>query len=111
LRRLLLERLSNDLRAAGELGLAFLMTAGVASCGGTETIGGDGGGGVDGEVSDAGADREFIEAAQCDGNCGIEAAQEAGELIDGAVIEAAQEAGAHDGGMATEAASFEGGKP
>jgi hypothetical protein len=108
LRKLLLDRLSNDLRAAGELGLAFLMTAGVASCGGTEIADKDGGG--DGEVSDGAADhQQFVEAAECDGGCVGEAAQEGGQDFDVVVTESVGHDAGPDG-EAFEAAMFEGGK-
>ncbi len=94
-RKHLLDRVLSEVRTAGELGLAFLMTAGVASCGGTTTSGLDGG--PEASQDGSGVDHPGIEAAQDAGH--PEAAQEASvdSGTDGAAVEAAQEAGGHDG--------------
>jgi hypothetical protein len=79
LRRHLLDRVLGNLRAASELGLAFLMTAGVASCGGEELGGGKG------------AD------AETDGNNDDHHAVMEGLPFEGGVTEAAMVDGGPDG--------------
>jgi len=97
----LLSRLSSDLRSAAEVGLAFLVTAGVASCGGQTTTG------TPGSKNDAASDGGVKCTPQ---TCAVEAAQIDGGVVegishlDGTFVEAAQ----IDGGV-VEAASFEGG--
>ena len=107
LRKRFVRQLKNDLRVAGELGLAFLLTAGVVGCGGTTVPAGDAGI-KDSSAKDArpGFDGAVVEAAQIEGGVrrdagiGVEAAH-----VEGGVVEAAQV----EGGIVTEAAQVEGG--
>src|ERR1700689_5018327 len=93
LRRRLLGRLLGEARVVGELGLAFLMTAGVvASCGGATFTTADGGGGSGGTgESDGADDHPIIEA------CCIEAARGDGsadaDAFDGSTVAEAAEGG------------------
>jgi len=112
LRKHLFDRFSRDLRSAGELGLAFLMTAGVASCGGETAASKDAGtkpptdaakdthtsSGFDGMVivEAARVDATFFEAAQVDATF-FEAAQ-----VDATFIEAAQVEGGVIDGLSTD---------
>jgi hypothetical protein len=83
LRKRLFTRLSNDLRAVGELGLAFLMTAGVASCGGqtaSSTIGDSGTGTKDVNAKDA---HTGVEGSVVEGVIDGPAQIEGGVVIDG----------------------------
>jgi hypothetical protein len=80
LRKRLLDRLVKSASAAGELGLALLMTAGVVHCGGSTSTGPEG-------SEDATADHGLaVEAAQ-EAGPGIEAA--GGDGSPGPTIEAA----------------------
>jgi hypothetical protein len=101
-----LDRLRAEVRTAGELGLAFLMTAGVASCG-SSLGGGDGGADGAGETDGPSADHSSAIDACCieaafDGPT-VEAAMDAGADVH-TVVEAA-EAGGHDGHVVVEAAT------
>jgi hypothetical protein len=64
LRKRLLDRFTQGVNTAGELGLALLITAGVVHCGGSTS----GGGGVDAaadrQSTDAAEDRFFVEAVE-----------------------------------------------
>jgi hypothetical protein len=116
LRKHLFRRLSNDLRAVGELGLAFLMTAGVASCGGetsTSAIGDSGTGAKDVVSKDA---RGGVEGSVVEGVIDGPAPPHEGGVIDGlgfsegGVIDgpANPEGGVYDGIANPEAGAIDG---
>jgi len=128
-RKHLLDRISKDLRAAGELGLAFLMTAGVASCGGSVEPTGEPGttdagaqgshtSGAQSHATSSTSPTYVVEAASSESTSFVEAASEGTTSESTSFVEAAssssppQDAGHHhhprDGGF-FEAASFEGG--
>lgn len=115
LRKYLVDRVARELRAAGELGLAFLMTAGVASCGGKEATGGDGGTPAvrEGGAKDAGRDQGiFMEAAMVEGGVIMEAAMvEGGVIIDGVSVDAGpvMEAAMVEGGVVIDGVSVDAG--
>jgi hypothetical protein len=67
LRKRLLDRLVQGANSAGELGLALLMTAGVAHCGGSTQTGGEG-------TGDGAADHGVGIEAASESGVGIEAA-------------------------------------
>jgi hypothetical protein len=94
LRRRVVDRLSEDFKAAGELGLALLITAGVVGCGG-EVLGNgsssDAGDAPGSEGSFGDVTFEAAEAGPLDGPVG-----DAGEPDSPIVVEAAVDAGPPD---------------
>jgi len=84
LRKLLVDRVLTHLRAIGELGLASVVSAGVAACGGDQlgsnTHDNDGG-----TTSDSSADHGPIIEAVSDGGPIVEAVSDAERPIDGGV--------------------------
>lgn len=112
LRARFVQRLSAELRGAAEMGLALLVTAGVASCGGKTGSSGT----ADGSVHDSGPCAKpgqcAVEAASFEGGVVVEAAQvDSGPPhFDGPFIEAAQaDSGPGFDGTAIEAASMDAG--
>jgi hypothetical protein len=105
LRKHLVERVLRGARDVGERGLAFLITAGVASCGGSTTTTG-GTSDASTKVSEGGP---MVEAAQTEGGVVVECTPaQCGVDSGGPVVEAAEQVdGGTDSSLIVEAANFD----
>ncbi len=110
LRKRLVDRALRGLKVAGEFGLACLMTAGVMSCGGTQTVG-SGDAATDGPVDGTPPPPEGVaEAAYVEGGTRdvfVEAANVEGGTDSGSDTGGVMDSG--DGGPIVEACCLEGG--